>query len=204
MTQAIQFSTALRNAMLAQIEATIGTSPKLRIFTDSRPANCAAASVGTLLCEIALPSDWLAAPSGGTVAKNGTWSGTTIAAGTAGYYRIFDTAGTTCHEQGSITQAITLITTSATSAGSNVVNVADTTGIAAGQGVAGSGVPAGATVLSTTSTTVTMSAASVTGISSGGAVTFGDTSGNLQLTSTVFTSGQGLVIDAKTIICPGA
>jgi hypothetical protein len=201
---AIQFSVAVRNAALAAIESTIGTSPKLRIFTDSRPANCAAASVGTLLCEIALPSDWLAAPSDGSVSKSGTWSGTTIAAGTAGYYRIFDTAGTTCHEQGSITQAITLLTTAATSAGNNVITVADTTGIAAGQGVSGAGVPSGATVLSTTGTTVVMSTASVAGISSGGAVTFGDTSGNLQLTNTTFSSGQGIVIDAKTIICPGA
>lgn len=200
----IQFSDAVRNAALAAIESTIGTSPKLQLRTDSRPANCAAANIGTLIAEISLPSDWMDAPSGGSVSKLGTWSGTTVAAGVVGHYRIFDTSVTTCHEQGSVTQAITLLTDGATAAGSNVITVADTTGIAAGQGVSGSGVATGATVLSTTSTTVTMSAASVGGIADGAAVTFGDTSGNLQLTSTTFTAGQGVIIDAKTIICPGA
>lgn len=200
----IQFSDAVRNAALAAIESTIGTSPKLQLRTDSRPANCAAANIGTLIAELALPSDWMDTPADGIADKLGTWSGTTVAAGVVGHYRIFDTSVTTCHEQGSVTQAITLLTTSATSAGNNVVNVADTTGIAAGQGVSGSGVPPGATVFSTTSTTVTMSGASPGGIASGAAVTFGDTSGNLQLNNTTFTSGQGVVIDAKTIICPGA
>lgn len=204
MAQYIQFSDAVRNDALATIETTIGTSPKLRLYTDSTPANCAAASVGTLLVEMALPLDWMAAPSAGQVAKLGTWSGTAIAAGTIGYYRIFDTAGTTCHEQGSVTKAITLITTAATLAGANVVTVADTTGITAGMGVAGVGVAAGSTVLSVAPTTVTMSSATVAGIGSGAPVTFGDVSGNLQLTNNAVTVGQSVIIDQKLLICPGA
>ena len=33
----------------------------------------------------------------------GTWTVAAVAAGTAAHYRIVDNAGTTCHEQGSVT-----------------------------------------------------------------------------------------------------
>ena len=100
---AVQNSVAVRNARLDSFETTVGTAPKLQIRTGAQPANCAAAASGTLLCEITLPSDWLAAASSGSKAKSGTWAGTGVAAGTAAHYRIVDTAGTTCHEQGSVT-----------------------------------------------------------------------------------------------------
>lgn len=100
---AIQNSTTLRNNMIGQYETTIGTAPKLQFRTGAPPANCAAAATGTLLCEITLPSDWLTAASSGQVTLNGTWSGTGAAAGTAAHYRLMDSAGTTCHEQGTVT-----------------------------------------------------------------------------------------------------
>lgn len=96
----LQYSVAVNNARLDAFESTAGTSAKLRIYTGSVPANCAAAATGTLLVEMALPSDWMAAASAGVKAKAGTWSGTGAAAGTAGYFRIVDTAGTTTHAQG--------------------------------------------------------------------------------------------------------
>ncbi|MCV0413465.1 MAG: hypothetical protein K5831_01100 [Brevundimonas sp.] len=99
---AIQLSVAARNARLDTFESTVGASAKLQIRSGAQPANCAAAASGTLLCEIALPSDWMAAASGGSKAKSGTWSGTGAAAGTAGHFRIVDNAGTTCHMQGSV------------------------------------------------------------------------------------------------------
>lgn len=99
----VQFSVAVRNAMLDSVETTIGASPRLRFFTGSVPANCAAASTGTQLVDMALPADFMAAASNGTKALSGTWQGTGAAAGSAGYYRIFDSAGTTCHEQGTVT-----------------------------------------------------------------------------------------------------
>lgn len=99
---AVQFSVAVRNARQNAIEATIGTSPLLRLFTLAQPANCAASSTGTLLCTLTLPSDWVGASSGGATALAGTWTGTAIAAGTCAHYRIFDSTGTTCHEQGSV------------------------------------------------------------------------------------------------------
>lgn len=99
----IQNSTTLRNNMLAQYESTIGTSPKLQLRTGAQPANCAATDSGTLLAEITLPADWLSSPSNGAVALAGSWAGTGAASGTVAHYRLKDSAGTTCHEQGSVT-----------------------------------------------------------------------------------------------------
>ena len=94
---AIQLSVAARNARLDTFESTAGASAKLQIRSGAQPANCAAAASGTLLCEIALPADWMANAASGSKAKAGTWSGTGAAAGTAGHFRIVDNAGTTCH-----------------------------------------------------------------------------------------------------------
>ena len=100
----IQLSVETRNARLAAYEATIGTAPLLRMYSGAQPANCAAAATGTLLVEMTLPSDWLTAPSAGAVGKSGAWQDVAAnAGGTLGHYRIYDNAGTTCHDQGSIT-----------------------------------------------------------------------------------------------------
>jgi hypothetical protein len=99
---AIQYSVAVNNARLDSIETTVGTSPKLRIYTGAQPANCGTAASGTMLVEMALPSDWLGAASAAQKSKAGTWSGVAAAGGTAAHYRIYDSAGTTCHEQGSV------------------------------------------------------------------------------------------------------
>lgn len=99
----VQASVAVRNAMLDAIETAIGTAPQLRFYTGSMPANAAAAATGTLLATLTLPSDWLANAASGAKAKSGTWSGTGAAAGTAGYFRIYDSTGTTCHFQGTVT-----------------------------------------------------------------------------------------------------
>lgn len=101
---ALQYSTTVRNAQLDAIETTIGTSPILRIFTGSLPANCAAARTGTILASAVLPSDWMAAASGGSKAKSGTWQDVSSnSSGTAGYFAILDSSGTTCHMQGTVT-----------------------------------------------------------------------------------------------------
>lgn len=98
-----QFSTAVRNARADSIESTIGTSAKLKIFTGAPPANCAAANSGTELAHIDLPSDWMAAASGGVKSKSGTWEDAAAnAAGTAGHFRIYASDGTTCHHQGTV------------------------------------------------------------------------------------------------------
>ena len=99
----LQFSEAVRNARLNAIETTIGTAPKLRFLTGAMPADCATTQTGTLLAEISLPSDWMSNAALGVKEKIGTWSATASAAGDIGYYRILNTAGSTCHEQGTVT-----------------------------------------------------------------------------------------------------
>lgn len=101
---AIQLSVAVRNARLDAIETAIGATAKLQIRTGAQPANCAAANSGTLLMEMTLPADYMAAASSGSKAKSGTWSGTASATGNAGHFRKFANDGTTCHEQGSVTE----------------------------------------------------------------------------------------------------
>lgn len=101
---ALQYSTAIRNARLDVVESTISTSPILRIRTGAPPANCATADSGTVLATCTLPSDWMAAASGGTKALSGTWQDTSADnSGTAGHFRIYDSGGTTCHMQGTVT-----------------------------------------------------------------------------------------------------
>lgn len=97
-----QYSGAVRDAQLDQLESTIGTAPKLYFRSGTPPANCAAADTGTLLATLTLPSDWMAAASGGSKAKSGTWSDVGTAAGTIGHFRIKDSTGTTCHIQGTV------------------------------------------------------------------------------------------------------
>lgn len=82
---------------------TSAAAPKLRIYSGSAPANCAAAATGTLLAEITCPADFYANASAGSKALSGSWTVAATAGGTAGYYRIVDNAGTTCHEQGTVT-----------------------------------------------------------------------------------------------------
>ena len=100
----IQLSAAVRNARLDAIETVVSTAPLLRVYTGSMPADTATAASGTLLAEATLPSDWMAAASGGSKAKSGTWEDTSANNnGNAGYFRIYDSTGTTCHLQGTVT-----------------------------------------------------------------------------------------------------
>ena len=101
---AIQLSTTVRNARLDAIETAIGASAIMKIRTGPQPATCATADAGTVLATLSLPSDWMAAASGGVKAKSGTWQDTSAdATGTAAHYRIYATDGTTCHIQGTVT-----------------------------------------------------------------------------------------------------
>ena len=100
----MQMSVAARNARLDAIEATVGTGALLKLYTGAPPANCGTAPSGTLLTTMTLPTDWMSAAAAGVKALLGTWSQpSAAAAGTAGYFRILDSTGTTCHIQGTVT-----------------------------------------------------------------------------------------------------
>lgn len=121
----VQYSIGVRNSILDAWETAQGTAIKVEIRTGAQPANCAAASTGTLLVTYTLASDWAAAASAGSKTFNNLpVLGTAAAAGTAAHYRLFDNAGTTCNEQGSIT---------ATGGGGDMT--IDNTSIANGQAV---------------------------------------------------------------------
>lgn len=99
----IQYGTTVNNNRLDSIETSIGVTPKLRFYTGAMPITPATAVSGTLLGELTLPSDFMAAAASGVKAKTGTWSGTFSAAGTCGYFRIVDSGGTITHIQGTVT-----------------------------------------------------------------------------------------------------
>lgn len=200
----VQYSVAVRNAQLDAVESTTGTTARFRTYTGSAPANCAAAASGTLLVDMPLPSDWMNAASGGTKTLLGSWSATGAAVpgtGIAGHYRIWDSAVATCHEQGGIAMAVPLTTNALTAANSNVLNFAATTGVVTGMNASGTGIPAGATVLATTGTTVTLSMASTAGVANTTAITF---NGDITLDNTSIAAGQTVTITAKTITAGNA
>lgn len=122
---ALQYSVSVRNAQLDAFESTVGVSAILRIISGTAPATCATAQTGTVLATMTLPSDWMAAAASGSKALSGTWQDTSAdATGTAGYFRILDSTGTTCHAQGTVT---------ATGGGGDMT--LDNTSIASGQTV---------------------------------------------------------------------
>jgi hypothetical protein len=80
----------------------------IRLYTGAQPSNCAATETGTLLATFTMPVDWSAASSSGIKSISGLpsagWATVTAGnTGTAAHYRIYDPTGTTCHEQGSVT-----------------------------------------------------------------------------------------------------
>lgn len=125
---ALNFRAELRNSLLDQIETFVGASAFFRIFTGAKPTSASSATTGTRLVSGKIPAsggDWMAAASGGTKAKSGTWSFTATGSGNTGYFRIYRNNGGTasaCMLQGLCTGA-----------GSDMVP--DNTSITAGQTV---------------------------------------------------------------------
>ena len=99
----VQYSTTVRNAKLDAVETAIGTSAIMKIRTGSVPANCAAADSGTVVATLNLPSDWMANASGAVKGLSGVWQDSSAdATGTAAHFRIYDSGGSTCHIQGTV------------------------------------------------------------------------------------------------------
>ena len=100
---ALQFETGTRNGMLDQITSKVGTSARLKIYSGTEPANCAAALSGnTLLCDLPCSSAFAAAASGGVLTANAVTQTNAAASGTASFFRLTDSAGTTCYAQGTV------------------------------------------------------------------------------------------------------
>lgn len=118
----LQMSVAMRNSRCDAIETRVGTAPRLRIYSGSVPANCAASDPSGLLATIVLPSDWLAAASSGAKTLLGSWTVAASGTGVAASWRIFDSAIAACEMQGTVT---------ATGGGGDLT--LDNTNIASGQ-----------------------------------------------------------------------
>lgn len=196
-----QFSPAARNNWLDSIESTTGVSAILRILTGAPPATTATAQSGTLLVPMTLPSDWMAAASGGTKGLLGVWSGTGVANGTAGYFRLLDSAGTTCHIQGTAGAATMIPTTATTAATDAVLTFASTSGVVLGQRVSGTGILPDTYVIDTTGTTVTLNQASTAGVGSGVTVTF---QYDMTLDNTSIATSQSVTVTAFNLNANGA
>lgn len=194
-----QYGVAVRNAILQAIETTWGASAIIAGFNGTMPANCAAADAGTRIAQGTLPADPLTAPSGGASGKNGAWTMTGLAAAGAGanlnYYRVYDSTGATCMEQGTVTNTVTLNTSAATAGNGNVLTFTSTTGVVVGMFPTGTGIPAGATVLAVTGTTVTLSHTSSAGVSSATAITF---RGDMYVDNVNVANGQVITINTVT------
>ena len=199
-----QKSIALRNAELDQTEVIAGTAARFMLFTGAQPANCAAADSGTKLVDLAGASDYMSNAAAGAKALNAAITGaaqTFAGPLTAGHDRIKDSAGTTCHRQGTVGIAVPLTTSVLTAANGNVLNFASTTGVVVGQTISGTGIVAGATVIALTGTTVTMSHTSTAGVAITTVITFGY---DMNLDNTSIASGQTVTFNSYNLTADGA
>jgi hypothetical protein len=100
---ASSFTTAQRNTALDAIRAAYNAG-KLRVFAGAVPANADAALGGaTQLAELTLNATAFPAASGGVLTANAiTRDNSADATGTASFFRLLDSAGTTVLAQGAV------------------------------------------------------------------------------------------------------
>jgi hypothetical protein len=99
---ALTFTTGLKNTLLDAIETAVGVSARLIIYSGT-PPSVNSSPTGTVLVDMTLPENWMAAASGGSKALTGTWSDLSAnATGTATYFRILNSNATTSFMQGTV------------------------------------------------------------------------------------------------------
>jgi len=103
---ALRLNTDYRNSILNNGYNSVQGNSELRIYTGSQPASADDAVTGTLLVAISLPATAFtnADPAGSPIqlTKTGTWSGTAVATGVAGYFRLIH-VGNDLRLDGSVT-----------------------------------------------------------------------------------------------------
>lgn len=102
-TMAIQMAELLQNARLNSIDAHIGASPILKIFSGAKPADCGQSDPTGELVSMTLPATWMNAAATGQKTLAGTWSASASGTGTALSFRIY-TSGAVCKIQGTVGQ----------------------------------------------------------------------------------------------------
>lgn len=88
---------AERNADRDRFVAAFPAGSFLQFYSGSAPAPTAAAT-GTKVADITLPSTPWDVSVAGQASKNGTWTTTTTLAGTPGYFRLVNAAGTSIRQ----------------------------------------------------------------------------------------------------------
>jgi hypothetical protein len=84
---AVKISTGARNGILdTGLNSLFDTTGRLLLYTGAQPGTSDTAP--TLLATLTLAADAFAAASGGSIAKQGTWTGSAIAGGVVGYARL--------------------------------------------------------------------------------------------------------------------
>jgi hypothetical protein len=196
----IQLSEEVRNALLDQVETTVGTEPILEIRTGPPPANTAAVATGTILASMTLPTNWMANAASGQKQLAGVWQDTSAdTTGTAGHFRIRQ--GSLCHAHGAVGVDLPLTTTVTAPINTNVLTFTSTTGVAVGALVTGTGIAPGTFVLSFTSTTVNLSDAVTLAVTSGTSITF---SGDMSINTLSIVAGQQVSVNVFTLVAPNA
>jgi hypothetical protein len=125
---AVRLSANLANSLADAIDTFLGNAGTIKIYTGSQPATADSAATGTLLATFTLGSPGFGAASAGVITLSGTPLTVAAAAtGTAGWFRMWKSDGTTAVLDGSVGTSgnqINLNTTSITSG----VNVTITSG----------------------------------------------------------------------------
>ena len=89
----MKYSTTLKNAQLDAITTAVGNAGKLRIYDGTKPAFGGAAT--TLLAEFTLGTPFAASASSGVLSPTTPSAVNASAAGTATWYRVVTSGGTT-------------------------------------------------------------------------------------------------------------
>ena len=100
---AIKYSTLIIGDRLTTLNTDIGTSAKLRIYNGTRPANVNTAISGqTLLVELICNASAFGAVGSGALTAGAISNGTAAATGTATWFRLFKSDGTTAAVDGDV------------------------------------------------------------------------------------------------------
>jgi hypothetical protein len=119
----IRFSTTLRTTQATAIATEAGTNAYIRIYTGTQPANPGTAVSGTLLAELRGNGTQFGTASAGVLTLSATTADSSAdAAGTAGWFRVFKSDGTTAVIDGSAGTSGTdlILNTAAITLGGNV------------------------------------------------------------------------------------
>lgn len=100
---AIKYSATIIADRLTQLNTDIGASAKLRIYAGTRPANVGTAiSTQTLLAELPCNATAFGAVASGQLTANAITSANGSASGTASFFRLFKSDGTTACIDGDV------------------------------------------------------------------------------------------------------